>query len=373
MNRRLSSHFRIRLALAALACLGGGCGPSKPAGETAATPAPVTPAPTAPATGSSVRAAIVLQTGGVDDHAFNAAVVSGLHQAQKELALNDSDAKYIESRDASDYKTNLTNFASQNFDIIFAAGYALQSALGEVAPQFPNSHFAIVDAPAPTDAAGKPMSNCLGLLFREEEGSFLVGYLAASVSKTKKIGFVGGMHIPVSEKVEAGYKAGARTADPNVAVTSTFTGDWNDESKGRSQAEQQFGSGVDIIYQGAGKSGLGVIEATKEKGTGFYVIGTDQNQDDLAPGRVLTTMIKHTDFAVFDTIRRVKAGKFAGGTNVYGIKEGGIGLSDMKFTRQNVPPAVLDKLDKLKQQIVDGKLHPPTTLKELAVFQTPKL
>ncbi len=317
--------------------------------------------------GKHVRAAIVLQTGGVDDRSFNAAAVSGLMRAQKELGLGQKDVKYIASEGPADFKPNLITFAIQGYDLVFAVGYALRDALQEVAPQFPNVKFALVDALAP-DAP-----NCASLVFREQEGAFLAGFLAASVSKTRKIGYVGGMQIPVTERVEAGYKAGARTADPSVTVTATYTGDWSDVGKGRSQAEQQFDGGADIILQGAGKSGLGVIEAAKERGTGFYAIGTDQDQDDIAPGRVLTTLIKHTDFAVFDTIRRVQAGQFEKGTHSYGIKEGGIGLSDMRYTKQDVPPGVLAKLEKIKQQIAEGQIVPPTTLQELAAFQPPKL
>jgi basic membrane protein A len=317
--------------------------------------------------GKTLRAGIVLQTGGADDRSFNAAAVAGLMRAAKDLGVGAKNVKYLESGGPADFKPNLSSLASQNYDIVFAVGYQLQGALAEVAPQFPNTKFAIIDAPAPEEP------NCEGLLFREQEGSYLAGYLAASLSKTHHIGMIGGQRIPVLERFEAGYRAGARTADPKVNVTVTYTGDWMDESKGRSQAEQQFGSGVDIILQGAGKSGLGVIEAVRDRGPGYYVIGTDQDQDDLAPGRVLTTMLKRTDNAVFDTIRRVQSGQFQKGSISYGVKEGGIGLSDMRHTKQDVPPAVLAKLDQLNQMISDGRLVPPTNPAELQAFVAPKL
>ena len=310
---------------------------------------------------------MVLDTGGVDDRSFNAAAVAGLKDAQKKLGLADADIHYVESKDPSDYKTNLTNLAADNYDIIFAVGYKMSGALKEVAPQFTALKFAIVDAPAP-DAP-----NCVGLQFKEQEGTFLAGFLAASVSKSKRIGFVGGEQIPLIEKFEAGYRAGAKVADPTVVVTSTYTGDWNDESKGRSQADQQFGAGADIVFQAAGKAGLGVIEAARARGKGVYAIGVDQDQDGIAPGVVLTSMVKHLDTAVSDTIQRVARGQFTAGTTIYGLKENGVGLSDMKYTRAVVPAGVLTKLDTIKQMIIDGKIAPPTTLKELAAFRSPKI
>jgi basic membrane protein A len=341
-----------------------GCG-GKPDNGQANTPA-VTPVAGASDTKSKVRAGMVLDTGGVDDRSFNAAAVAGLKDAQQKLGLGDRDIKYLESKDPSDYKNNLMNLTAQHYDVVFAIGYKMVGALKEVAPQFPDVKFAIVDAQAP-DAP-----NCAGLVFKEQEGAFLAGFLAASVSKSKKIGFVGGEQIPLIEKFEAGYKAGAKMADPTVTVTATYTGDWNDESKGRSQADQQFGSGADIVFQAAGKAGLGVIEAARAKGKGYNAIGVDQDQDWIAPGFVLTSMVKHLDTAVSDTIQKVAAGKFTPGTIVYGLKENGVGLSEMKYTKTSIPSDVLAKLDKIKQSIIDGTLVPPTTLKELEAFQPPK-
>ncbi len=310
-------------------------------------------------------AALVLDIGGPDDHSFNAGAVKGLTEAQSQLGLPRGATKYVESHNSGDYQTNLTTLASQNFKIIFAVGYAMEGALNQVAPRFPQVKFAIVDDTAP------PFPNCEGLVFKEQEGSFLAGYLAGKVSKTKHIGFVGGQRIPLIERFEAGYRAGAETADPKIVVTSTYTGDWNDESKGRSQAEQQFSAGDDIIYQAAGKAGLGVIEAAKARGSGYYAIGVDMNQDNLAPGRVLTSMVKHVDTAVLDTIKRVKDGQFDAGTHVYGLKEGAVGLTAMKYTKQDVPPEVFDQLNQLRSMIISGKLVPPASLSQLKSFHPP--
>lgn len=323
-----------------------------------------------PAQVKGIRAALVLDTGGVDDKSFNAAAYAGLQKAKTDLGLGENGVSMVESKTPSDYKTNLTNYATQGYDVVFAVGYKMEEALKEVAPQFPNVKFAIVDGNAPADAP-----NCAALKFKEEQGSFLAGFLAASVSKTKKIGFVGGEEIDLIKKFEAGYRAGAKTAgfDPDKQVLRAYTGDWNDLTKGRNNAEQEFGNGADVIFQAAGKGGLGVIEAAKAKGNGFYAIGVDQDQDGVVPGSVLTSMVKHVDTAVYDTIKRVKEGKFTGGTTLYDLKSGGVGLSEMKYTKQDVPADVLAKLDKLRQMIEDGQVTPPTTLETVKSFQPPKL
>ena len=315
---------------------------------------------------TALKVGLVLDTGGPDDKSFNAAAVSGLNKAKAELGL-DAASKYVESKSPADYKTNLTSLANAGYTVIVAVGNNLQDALAEVAPQFPNVKFAIVDAKAPD------LPNCAALNFKEEEGCFLAGFLAASMSQSHKIGFVGGQKIPLIEKFEAGYKAGARTADAKIVVLPSYTNNWEDQNAGRSQADQQFGSGADIIFQAAGKGGLGVITAAEAKGKGYYAIGVDQDQDGIAPGRVLTSMVKHVDTTVYDTIKQVKDNKFSAGMHVFGLKENGVGLSEFKYTKNDISGPVMKRLETLKQMVIDGKVVPPTTLTAEAGFQPPKL
>lgn len=358
------------VGLLAVVGLTGCPGPKQESGTGETTPktADGTKPPVTP--GKRFRAALVLDVGGVDDKSFNAAAWAGLQKAQKDLGLGTDDVKYVETKSAADYTSNLRTFATQGYDVVIAVGFAMEDALKQVAAESPDVKFAIIDGNAPAGAV-----NCVSLKFKEEQGSFLAGYVAAAVSRTKKIGFVGGMQIPLIEKFEAGYKAGAKAAgfDPNTQVLASYTGDWNDISKATSQANQLFGNGVDIIFQAAGKAGLGVIRAAKEKGKGFYAIGVDRDQDDEAPGSVLTSMVKHLDTAVYDTVKKAKEGQFTPGAQLYDLKQGGIGLSEMKYTKQDVPPAVLENVKKLSGMIADGRLTPPATLSELAAFQPPKL
>lgn len=315
------------------------------------------------------KVGLVFDKGGKDDKSFNASADAGLEEAEKELNIPKDCVMPVESHSAADYKTNLTNLASQNCNLVIAVGFAMSDAVQEVAPQYPNTKFAIVDADAP---AG--ISNVEGLRFQEEQGCFLAGFLAASMSKTKTIGFVGGMKIPLIEKFEAGYKAGAKTAglDPDKQVLTAYTGDWDSLDKGKRDAEQEFAK-ADIIFHAAGKAGQGVIDAAQEKGAPFYAIGCDQDQDYIAPGRVLTSMVKHVDTAVLDAIKGAKEGKFTPGTHIYTMKDGGISLSEMKYTRQDIPPDVQAKLEKLSDMVKAGTVTPPTRLADLAAFKPPTL
>jgi len=362
-HHRRSWQSGVILAVAAL--LLGGC----PASKTGSN-GPTTPERSADrrVTGNTgARAALAIDIAGVDDKSFNAASWSGLQRARTELGMGEGSVKYVEAREVSDYKTNLAAFASQNYDLVFAGSYAFADALKEVAPQFPKVKFAIIDGDAPN------LPNCASLQFRSQEGTYLAGYLAASMSKTRTIGFVGGKEIPIIKTFEAGYIAGAKTADPRVKVLRTYTGDWNDVSKGKSQATQQFANGADIVFHAAGKAGLGVIQATREKGAGFYAIGVDQNQDAIAPGRVLTSVLKRVDVATFDTVKRVNEGRFTPGKRVYGLKDGGVALTEMKYTRKNIPAAVLARLEKLSRMVAEGRVVPPSTPEAAAAFQAPKM
>jgi basic membrane protein A len=348
-----------------------GCPGPKPVAVTIdATPKPMDGTKPTTAPGKRFRAALVLDVGGVDDKSFNAAAWAGLQKAQKDLGLGTDDVKYVETKSASDYTPSLRTFATQGYDVVIAVGFAMEDALKQVAAESPDVKFAIIDGNIPAGA-----TNCVSLKFKEEQGSFLVGYVAAAVSKTKKIGFVGGMQIPLIEKFEAGYRAGAKTAgfDPDKQVLAAYTGDWNNVSKGKSQANQLFGNGADIVFHAAGLAGLGVIQAAKEKGKGFYAIGVDLDQDGEAPGSVLTSMVKHLDTAVYDTVKKAKEGRFTPGEQLYDLKQGGVGLSEMKYTKQDVSPAIQANIKKLSAMIADGTVNPPTKLSELAAFQVPKL
>ena len=298
-----------------------------------------------------IKVGLVTDTGGVGDKSFNAQAWTGLQQAEKELGAK---VKYVESKQNADYITNLTKFAEAKYDVIFAVGFMMQDAFALVAGKYPQIKFTIIDGNAPA------LANCVSYKFREEEGSFLAGALAASISKSGVIGFVGGAEMPLIKKFEYGYQAGAFAIKPEIQTRVAYVGDFNDSGKGMELALSQMGMQADIVYHAAGKAGIGVIKAAQQKGAGYYAIGVDKDQDAEAPGRVLSSMVKTVDRAVFDVCTQVAEGKFKSGEVVLGLKEGGVGLSEMKYTKDKVSADVLKKLDELKQQIIDGKIHPPT-------------
>jgi basic membrane protein A len=300
---------------------------------------------------------IVFDSGGRGDKSFNDSAWAGIERAQKELGIQ---PKSVESKSEKDYEPNLTALAEQECDIVFAIGINMKSALEKVAPNFPNVKFAIVDAPV----SGP---NVRSLLFREEEGSFLAGYLAGLMTKTNRIGFVGGMEIPLIVKFASGYAAGAKTANPSVEILpEKYTGSWDNLDVGKVSANSLFNSGADIVYHAAGRAGLGVISAAKESGK--WAIGVDSDQDGLEPGSVLTSMVKRVDEAVFSTIKDVEQGAFSAGERVYDLKAGGVGLSPMTHTKDKIGPEKLAKVDAIAEKIKTGELKVPTTKEELASY-----
>lgn len=372
-RRRFLSVGLVALAAVPAALLSAGCpAPDKASGggdtagggggDKAASPSPAASSGGGkPSSSKTIKAGLVTDVGGVGDRSFNALAWEGLQTAQKELGF---DIKYTESKQNADYVTNLSRFAQNGYDVVFAIGYAMADALKEVAPRFPNVKFAIIDGEAPKDAP-----NAVSYQFREEEGSFLAGALAGAMTKKNVIGFVGGADVPLIHKFQAGYAAGAKTTNPKIDVKVTYAGKFDDPQKGQEAALSQLGAGADIIFHAAGATGVGVIKAMQNKGAGFYAIGVDKDQDGDAPGRVLTSMVKRVDVAVLDVCKAVAGGTFSGGTHVLGLKENGVGLSDMKYTKKDVPAPVMVKIEALKADIISGKIKPPASDTELAAFK----
>lgn len=303
---------------------------------------------------------MVYDKGGRGDKSFNDSAAAGIERAKKELGI---EAKELESREEKDYEGNLSSMVEEKCDLIIGVGISMQKAVEKAAKDHPNAKFAIIDAPV--DAG-----NVRSIVFNEEQGSFLAGYLAGLMTKTNKIGFVGGMQIPLIVKFYCGYAAGAKAANPNVEILAEkYTGDWNNVDVGKTMAQSLFGSGADIVYHAAGKAGLGVIKAAEEAQK--FAIGVDSDQDGEAPGRVLTSMMKRVDVAIFDTIRDLKDGKFSSGTKVYDLKVDGVGLSPMNHTKEIIGAENLAKIDEVKKKIVAGEITVPTTKEELAKFAMP--
>lgn len=336
------SAFAVAFALLLVGCTGG-------SSESASSS--TSPTPSTDSGAKTLKIGMVFDSGGKGDKSFNDSANAGLEKAKSELGV---EIRTVDSKTEKDYETNLSTLAEQGFDLVIAVGITQQNALTTVAPKFENTKFAIVDA----NLEGK---NVRSLLFSEEEGSYLAGYAAGLATKTGKIGFVGGKKIPLIEKFEAGYKAGALAANPKVVVLpSKYTESWDDTALGKESAKTLYADGADIVYHAAGRCGVGVINAAKEANK--LAIGVDSDQDDVAPGNVLTSMIKRVDAAVFSTIKDVKEGKFSAGSMVYNLKSDGVALSDFRNTKDKIGEDNIKKLDVVKKDIIDGKVKVPTTL-----------
>jgi basic membrane protein A len=301
---------------------------------------------------------MVTDVGGLGDKSFNDSAYRGLQRAQSQLGVKIS---VLQSRSVSDYEPNLSALAGQSDGLIFAIGFLMHDSLNDVAPRFPQTHFAIIDS-----VVDQP--NVTSVTFREEESSFLAGVLAGLVTKTKTVGFLGGIQSPLIEKFEAGFTAGVRSANPQVQVLVKYTGSFDDVAAGKEYASVLFDQGADIIYGAAGKCTLGAIDEVKSKPNGYYVIGVDSDQDALAPGKVLTSALKHVDNAVFALAQDEARGKLPSGHVVLGLREGGVGLTSMLYTRSALPPNALGIIGRYERAIIAGKISVPSTASQLAAF-----
>jgi basic membrane protein A len=302
------------------------------------------------------RVGLVLDRGGRDDKSFNASAYEGASQAREKLGIH---LKYVEATDDNAFEPLLRAFAQKDFDLIIGIGFAQKDAVAKVAAQFPQKHFAIVDSQI-------DLPNVRSLMFEEHQGAYIVGAIAAMVSKTGKIGFVGGMDVPLIRRFQMGYEAGARKINPQITVVSNFcgvTGDaWNNPPKAKELALAQYEDGADVIFAAAGASGFGVFDAAEEQKK--LAIGVDSNQDWTKPGLILTSMLKRVDLAVYATIEDAQAGKFTGGLKRFGLADKGVDYSVDQFNEKILPQAVRDRADELKSEIIAGKIDVPDYYKQ---------
>jgi basic membrane protein A len=302
---------------------------------------------------------MVTDVGGLGDRSFNDSADRGLERVRSQL---DGYVQVLQSRSAADYQPNLIALTNLHFNMVYGVGFLMSLDLDQVAKENPTQHYAIVDA-----VVDDP--NVVSITFREQDGSFLAGALAAMVSKTHHIAFLGGEDSPLLRKFEAGYIAGAHQADPATRVDVKYVGSFDDVAAGQEFADVLYNSGVDIIYAAAGKAGLGAIDACKPR-DGDYVIGVDSDQDGLAPGKVLTSMVKKIDVAVYDVAAAMKSGTPMTGHVVFGLKDGAIGLTDFRYTKDAIGAANLARLKTIETAVVDGKITPPDSREALAEFKT---
>lgn len=305
---------------------------------------------------SKIHVGIVFDPGGKDDHSFNAAAWEGVRRAAKEFPIVLRDA---EASDSTAVEPAMRAFAERGYDLIIGVGFSQAPTLEAVARDNPNVSFAIVDGVS-------QLPNVGSLVFREHEGSYLVGMIAALTTKSGAVGFVGGMDIPLIRKFEVGYEEGAMSVNPKVRVISNYIGvtdaAWNDPVKGKELTETQIQKGADVIFTAAGNSGFGTFDAIEQYGKDSaghpkaFAIGVDSDQNWIKPGFILTSMVKRVDNAVYQIVKDRVEGKPVGGIHVYGLENDGIGYALDEYNKDLISPATIEKVEAAKQKIISGQI-----------------
>ncbi|HEX8477967.1 MAG TPA: BMP family ABC transporter substrate-binding protein [Telluria sp.] len=304
--------------------------------------------PVAAAPIAAPKLAIVYDAGGKFDKSFNQSASEGAMRFKKETNIS-----YIEAQASSDTQAEqvMRGLARKKLDLIAAVGFSQTQAVQKVAQEFPNVRFVIIDAVAKGN-------NISSVMFKEEEGSYLVGMAASIASISKKLGFVGGMDIPLIRAFACGYAQGAKAGNPKVEVIQNMVGTtsaaWNDPAKGGELARAQFDRGVDVVFAVAGGSGMGTLQTAKEKGK--LAIGVDSNQNYMYPGTMLTSMVKRVDVAIYDSFTQVKNGTWKPGLSYKGVKEGGVDWVVDKDNRAVVTADMEKRVNAARADIISGKV-----------------
>ena len=308
-------------------------------------------------TGTKVKVGLVTDVSGLNDRGFNHLSYVGVQRAQSELGI---DSSVYQAKSSLEYVPNLSTFARQGSDLTIGVGYTEATAIDTAATNFPKSKFAIVDVDQ-TEEPHKP-PNLLGLLFREQETGYLVGYLAGLEEKRRSgpdvIASVGGQKQPPVDRFIAGYQAGAKAADPGIKLLNGYSQDFSDQAKCKQIALNQIEQGAGVVFQVAGGCGLGALDAAKEKGV--WGIGVDADQSFLGP-YILTSAVKRVDTAVFLAIKSVVDGTFKGGNMIFGLKRNGVDIGKIS---PRVPRSEVAAVNKIRAEIISGKIkNIPTVLK----------
>ncbi|MFZ1702285.1 MAG: BMP family ABC transporter substrate-binding protein [Pyrinomonadaceae bacterium] len=313
--------------------------------------------------GCKIKVGIVFDIGGKNDRSFNAAAWKGVQQAEKDLDICLYD---VEPGNPTSIEPAMRAFAEKNFDLIIGVGFAQGPIMQKVAHDYPNNKFAIVDGVIFEEDGKTPMENVASLVFREHEGSYLVGMIAASKSKTGTLGFLGGMDIPLIHRFKTGYEEGAKAVNPNIKIVENFVGvtdgAWNNPGKGKELSLAQIEKGADVIFTAAGNSGLGAFDAVEQYGKNSqgeanrFVVGVDSNQNGVKPGFVLTSMVKRVDIAVYDVVKDVLADKFQGGFHTFGLDKDGVAYAIDENNKSLIPDDVIKKVEEARTKIGTGEI-----------------
>jgi basic membrane protein A len=305
---------------------------------------------------SKLHVGIVFDTGGKDDRSFNAAANAGVLRAKKDFPIVLRD---VEPGDSISVEPAMRAFAEQGYDLIIGVGFEQMPVVERVAKDYPKQNFVIIDGVS-------ELPNVASLVFKEHQGAYLVGMIAAKESKSGTVGFIGGMDIPLIHRFATGYEEGVKAINPKARVLVNYVGitadAWNNPGKGKELATSQIDKGADVLFTAAGNSGLGAFDAVEQAGKDangratHFVIGVDANQNWVKPGFVLTSMVKRVDNAVYSIIQDKVAGKFQGGVHVYGLENEGIGYAMDQYNQALIPADVIKETEEAKSKIIKGQI-----------------
>ena len=288
---------------------------------------------------------LITDVGGVNDGSFNQSAWEGLEKAGEELGV---EVNYLESATDADYQPNMETFVDEDYDLIISVGYMLADATREAAEANPDTKFAIIDD------SSIDLPNVTSLMFKAEQASYLVGYVAGLTTKTNNIGFVVGMTNETMNQFGYGYCAGAIDANPDITVQQFNANSFADSATGKTMANTAITNGADIVFQAAGATGLGVIEACQE--AGVYAIGVDSDQSSIAPKTVLTSAMKRVDNAVYDAVQELIDDKLEGGVQTFDLAAGGV---DIAPSQDLISDDVIKAVDEVKEKIISGDVVIP--------------
>ena len=294
---------------------------------------------------SDLKIGLITDVGGVNDGSFNQSSWEGLEKAGEDLGVT---VNYLESATDADYQPNMETFVDEDYDLIISVGYMLADATKEAAEANPDTKFAIIDD------SSIDLPNVTSLMFKAEQASYLVGYVAGLTTKTNNIGFVVGMTNETMNQFGYGYCAGAMEANPDITVQQFNANSFADSATGKSMANTAITNGADIVFQAAGATGLGVIEACQE--AGVYAIGVDSDQSSIAPKTVLTSAMKRVDTAVYDAVQELIDGKLEGGVETFDLAAGGV---DIAPSQDLISDDVIKAVDDVKEKIISGDVVVP--------------
>ncbi|MDO4322133.1 MAG: BMP family ABC transporter substrate-binding protein [Lachnospiraceae bacterium] len=296
------------------------------------------------------KVGLITDVGGVNDASFNQSAWEGLQRAMEELGV---EANYLESATDADYAPNIETFIDEEYDLIISVGYMLADATRAAAEENPECRFAIIDD------SSIEMDNVTCLMFKQEQASYLVGYVAGLMTETDNIGFVLGMSNDMLNQFGYGYCAGAIDANPDITIQQFNVNSFADSATGKANANTAITNGADIIFHAAGSTGLGVIEACQE--AGIYAIGVDSDQSVVAPGTVLTSAMKRVDNSVYDTVQSLIDGTLEGGVKIYDLAADGV---DIAPTQDLIPDEVVSAVSEVKEKIINGEIVVPAAKEE---------